>query len=152
MAELISRQEHDVEVDFWGFALQDADDRQVPVRFPEGFQRGTFLAAHPGRLDFTSAAHTHTASFTVEVWNAEPPIPSGDWEATATADVFTSSGQLRARSVAGGPMPDRIPLADHASNWSVRVVCTGRQAVAEHDEEDLPDGIEQYIAQFWPAP
>ncbi|MGW7202680.1 hypothetical protein [Streptomyces sp. NPDC054837] len=151
MAELASRGEYDVDVDFGGFALQDADDRHVPVRFPEGFQRGAFLAALPGRLDFTSAAHTHTVAFTVEVWNAEPPLPQGDWEATATVATFTSSGQLRARSVAGGPMPDRIPLAEHPSTWSVRVVCTGRAAMAEHDEEDLAEGIEQYLAQFWPA-
>ncbi|MFJ2238189.1 hypothetical protein [Streptomyces sp. NPDC087859] len=109
MAELTSRREYDVDVDFGGFALQDADDRHVPVRFPEGFQRGTLLAALP------------------------------------------SSGQLRQRSVAGGPMPDRIPLADHSSTWSVRVVCTGRAAMAEYDEEDLAEGIEQYLAQFWPA-
>ncbi|MEU5322800.1 hypothetical protein AB0G67_39530 [Streptomyces sp. NPDC021056] len=149
MAELTSRRKYDV--DFGGFALQDADDRHVPVRFPEGFQRGALLAALPGRLDFTSAAHTHTVAFTVEVWDAEPPLPLGDWEAAATVDTFTSSGQLRARSVAGGPMPDRIPLADHSSTWSVRVVCTGRAAMAEHDEEDLAEGIEQYLARFWPA-
>lgn len=106
MAELISRHEYDVDVDFGGFALQDAGDRQVPARFPEGIQRGTFPAAHPGRLDFTSAGHTHTEAFTVEVWDAEPPVPPRTWEATATAGVFTSS--------------ERIPFPAHPGNWSVR--------------------------------
>ncbi|MFJ5530309.1 hypothetical protein [Streptomyces sp. NPDC093261] len=62
MAELVSRQEYPVEVDHGGFALQDWDDRQVPVQFPDGFQHGAFLAAHPGRLDFTSAGHAHRCS------------------------------------------------------------------------------------------
>ncbi|MGV9567298.1 hypothetical protein [Streptomyces sp. NPDC003480] len=150
MAELVSRQEYPVEVDHGGFALQDWDDRQVPVQFPEGFQHGVFLAAHPGRLDFTSAGHTHTAALAVEVWDAEPPVPSGTWEEIATARIFCSSGRLEARSMTAGPMLDEIQLSDGPGAWSVRVVCTGREALAELAEEGAVDGVECYVAQFWP--
>lgn len=37
MARLIRRQEYPVKVDYGGWALQDFDDTQVPVLFPEGF-------------------------------------------------------------------------------------------------------------------
>ncbi|GGR08958.1 hypothetical protein GCM10010280_65960 [Streptomyces pilosus] len=50
---------------------QDFDDSQVPVLFPEGFESGPCLTAHPGRRDFYSAGPTHTASLTVEVWDGE---------------------------------------------------------------------------------
>ncbi|MER6129828.1 hypothetical protein ABT173_46195 [Streptomyces sp. NPDC001795] len=151
MAELVSRREYPVHVDHGGFALQDWADGRVPVRFPEGFQHGVFLAAHPGRLDFTSAGHTHTASLDVEVWDAEPPVPSGIWEESATASIFCSSGMLRATSMTAGPMLDEIPLSDGPGTWSVRVVCTGREALARLAEEGAVEGVERYVAQFWPG-
>lgn len=67
-----------MEVDHGGFALQDWDERQMLVQFPDGFQHGVFPASHPGRLDFTSAGYTHTAALAVEVWDAEPAVPSGN--------------------------------------------------------------------------
>ncbi|MEV6839058.1 hypothetical protein AB0N17_31870 [Streptomyces sp. NPDC051133] len=150
MAELVSRQQYPVDVDHGGFALEDADDRHVPVRFPEGFEPDAFLSAHPGRLDFTSAGHTHTADVTVEVWDAEPSVPSGAWEESAATRLSCSSGELRARSITGGPMPELIPLSDGPGTWYVRVVCTGRRELAALAEEGAVDGVERYVAQFWP--
>ncbi|MGV9243126.1 hypothetical protein [Streptomyces sp. NPDC003710] len=151
MAELVSRREYPVEVDHGAFALEDWDDRQVPVPFPEGFDHGVFLAVRPGRLDFTSAGHTHLAALAVEVWDAEPPVPSGKWEESAIASIFCSSGRLQARSMTAGPMLEEIQLSDGPGNWSVRVVCAGREALAELAEEGAVEGVERYVAQFWPA-
>lgn len=150
MADLISRREYPVLVDYGGWALQDVDDSQVPVLFPENWEHGPFLSAHPGRLDFTSAGHTHEAALTVEVWSGEPPVPPGDWEETATAAVRCSSGKLRARGVAGGPMQEEIELSAGPQSWAVRVVCAGRAAVAEQSVAGVPEGVERYTAQFWP--
>jgi hypothetical protein len=47
VASLIGRQEHAVNVDYHGWALQDFDDAQVPVLFPEGFETGTFPYCSP---------------------------------------------------------------------------------------------------------
>ncbi|MEU3923048.1 hypothetical protein [Streptomyces sp. NPDC029004] len=55
MARLVSRQDLDVDVDFYGWCLEDVDDSMVPVFFPEGFERGAFLTAHEGRLDSSLA-------------------------------------------------------------------------------------------------
>ncbi|MGW0538110.1 hypothetical protein [Streptomyces sp. NPDC003032] len=151
MAEMISCEEVPVEIDFYGLYLQDWDDSQVAVPFPEGWEAGPFLRARPGRLDITSGGHTHTAGLTVEVWDAEPPAPSGDWEETALTEISTASGQLEVGGVAGGPMPDPIQLSDRAGVWSVRVACRGRTEVAEQARRGVPDGVvERYVFQFWP--
>lgn len=77
MAELLSCKEVPVEVDFYGLYLQDWDDSQVPVLFPEGWEAGPFLRARQGRLDITSGGHSHTAGLTTEEWDAEPPSLQG---------------------------------------------------------------------------
>ncbi|MER8220759.1 hypothetical protein ABTZ58_09240 [Streptomyces sp. NPDC094143] len=151
MAELIRCQDYPVSVDYGGWALQDFDDSQVPVLFPEGYESGVFLTAHPGRLDFHSAGHTHTASVTVEIWDGEPPVPAGKWDEIALAGIACSSGKLRARGMAAGPMPEAIELSDGPGVWAVRVVCTGREAVAAQTQHGVVHGVERYIAQFWPG-
>ncbi|MFJ2819407.1 hypothetical protein [Streptomyces sp. NPDC087294] len=150
MPQLISRQEFPVMVDFNGWALQDWDDTQVPVLFPEGFEYGPFLGAYPGRLDFSSAGHTHTASLTVEVWDSVPDVPPGEWDESAEASVFCASGKMRARAVAGGPMPEQIVLSSDPCWWNVRVLCAGRQEVAEQAQQGAVHGVERYTAQFSP--
>lgn len=150
MAGLIACQDYSVDVDFSGWALQDFDDSQVPVLFPEGFEADAFLTAHRGRLDFHSAGHTHTASLSVEVWDVEPEPPEGVWEETATASIVCASGRLRATGVAGGPMPWVIDLSDGPGVWMVRVVCSGRAQVAAQAPHGVVHGVERYVAQFWP--
>ncbi|MFD9904496.1 hypothetical protein [Streptomyces sp. NPDC059063] len=150
MAELISREEVPVEVDFYGLALEDWDDSQVPIPFPEDWEQGPFLTAHPGRLSFTSAGHTHTASVTIEVWGQEPAAPPGDWEESALTEIACSSGKLQARGLAGGPMPDPIHLSDEAGTWTVRAVCRGRTDVEVQSRDEAVEGVEQYVLQFWP--
>ncbi|MFH9069719.1 hypothetical protein [Streptomyces alboflavus] len=150
MAELISREEVPVEVDYYGLALEDWDDSQVPVPFPEGWEAGPFLQARTGRLDFTSAGHTHTATMTIEVWDQEPAAPPGDWEESALAQITSTSGQLRASAVASGPMLDPIHLSDGAGSWTVRAVCRGRADVEVQARDEAVEGVEQYLLQFWP--
>lgn len=151
MVKLVKRQELPVEVDFHGWALQDWDDAQVPSTFPDGFDGESFLTPFPGRLDFSSAGHTHTAHLTVEVWDDQPPQPEGNWEETAESDITCASGRLRAWAVAGGPMPEIIELSDQSGRWAVRAACTGRQEVAELTQSSVPEGVERYIVQFWPT-
>ncbi|MFD5704208.1 hypothetical protein [Streptomyces lasiicapitis] len=151
MAKLISREEVPVEVDFYGLYLQDWDDSQVPVPFPQRWEAGPFLSARPGRLDFTSGGHTHTAGLTVEVWDTEPSAPVGDWEESVLTEITSASGQLEVGGVAGGPMPEPIRLSDQAHTWRVRVVCAGRAEVAEQTRLGVPeDVVERYVFQFWP--
>ncbi|MFF3663688.1 hypothetical protein [Streptomyces olivochromogenes] len=154
MAELIQHQKLYVEVDFYGFALQDLDDAQVPLEYPEGREvGGAFLTAHEGRLDIESAGHTHTAAMTAEVWDGEPAAADdrGDWEEKAEAQLHSPSGELGLWSVAAGPMDTYIHLSDTDAMWQVRVYCDGRSEVARLAREAVPEGVERYLVQFWPA-
>lgn len=150
MAELISREEVPVDIDYYGLYLQDWDDSQVPVPFPKEWEAGPFLTSRAGRLDFTSAAHTHTAALTVEVWDQEPAAPPGEWEQTALTEITCASGELEAGGVTSGPMPDPIHLSDQTGTWTVRISCTGRAEVAELARHEAVEGVERYVFQFWP--
>ncbi|MEU6825448.1 hypothetical protein ABZ921_32935 [Streptomyces atriruber] len=150
MPDLVSREEVPVRVDFYGFALQDFDDTQVPLLFPEGFEKGPFLTEHQGRLDFTSGGHTHTATLVIEVWNAEPSAPAGEWEECAMAEISCTSGQLEATGVAGGPMPEPIRLSKQGQDWKMRAVSSGRAEVKVQAQHGVPHGVERYVLQFWP--
>ncbi|MFI6639090.1 hypothetical protein [Streptomyces sp. NPDC050504] len=65
MAELNARFDIDVYVEFYSFALQEEDDLEVSVPFPDGrdnFSDPPFLTAFEKRLDFASGGHTHGAA------------------------------------------------------------------------------------------
>ncbi|GHC73197.1 hypothetical protein [Streptomyces flavofungini] len=149
MAELISREGVPVEVDYYGLAVEDWDDSQIPVPFPEDWEQGPFLTTHPGRLSFTSAGHTHTATMTFEVWDQEAPEPPGDWEESALTELACTSGKLQARGLASGPWPDPVRLSDKPGTWTVRVVCGGRADVAAQAQDEAVEAVEQYLLQFW---
>ncbi|MGR8007636.1 hypothetical protein [Streptomyces hypolithicus] len=153
MARLVGRQDVDIEVDFYGWCLQDVDDAVVPVPFPDGFEGEVFLAAHEGRLDFASAGHTHTAALTAEVWDNEPveARAGGGWDEVAESVISCRSGELAVWAVAGGPMPTYVHLSDHGARWRVRAHCRGREEVRRLAREGVPEGLERYLVQFWPA-
>ncbi|GAA2932861.1 hypothetical protein [Streptomyces enissocaesilis] len=152
MAGLVQQQELSVEVDFFGFGFQEVDDRFVPVGYPEGRVPEAFLTEHPGRIDVESGGHTHTASLTVEVWDAEPPFAEGRevWEEQGEARIHSASGELALWAVAG-PMPEYVKLPNAGRQWRVRVYCAGREEVRRLAEESVPEGVERYLAQFWPV-
>lgn len=142
MARLVSRQDLDVEVDFYGWCLQDVDDSMVPVTFPEGFEGGAFLTALEGRLDFAGAGHTHTAALAAEVWDGAPAAAGrGDgWDEVAESRIFCCSGELAVWAVAGGPMPAYVQLSDQSAGWRVRAHCRGREAVRQLAPRGRPRG------------
>ncbi|MFJ8602293.1 hypothetical protein ACWEQC_21505 [Streptomyces shenzhenensis] len=137
-------------VDYYGLSMQDADDAWLPAMFPEGFTAGDFGTEHPGRVDVTTAAHTQTIGFTAQVWEQEPPTLEGVWDKTAVARIECRSGVVRLWSMSGPGLEDiRLPSA--STMWSVRIYCTGREDAARAGRDGVPDGIERYVAQFWPA-
>lgn len=59
MAGPVMKQRGPVEVEFFGFCLQERDAAAVPVQFSEGWDtEGGFLTAREGGLDVKSAGHT----------------------------------------------------------------------------------------------
>jgi hypothetical protein len=153
VAELVRKQHVDAYVGFHAFGLQESDDADLPVPFPDDFDFDAFLSTHPGRLDITSGGHTHTAAVAVEVWDGPPAAtdPAG-WDEQAEADFASTSGEVAVWSMHTGRSDALITLADVGGSWRVRVSCAGRAAAAALSEgEGTGHDVERYLVQFWPA-
>ncbi len=149
----VSRDEVHVHVDFYGWALQEADDSLIPARYPSGKDdsKSRLVTPRSGRLDIASAGHTHTAFLAAEVWESEPPRDEGEkWDACEDARIFSHTGRL-AVCVTTTKQLDRITLGRPETTWHARVYCTGRDEVFRLAQLDVPEGIERYLVQFWPA-
>ncbi|MFI1472228.1 hypothetical protein [Streptomyces wuyuanensis] len=153
MAQLVRQQQVDAYVGYHAFGLQESDDADLPVPFPDEFDFGAFLSARPGRLDITSGGHTHTAMVNVEVWDGAPaPQDPAGWDEQAETDFESTSGQLAVWSMHTGRMDPVITLAQSGGSWRVRVCCAGRaEAAALSKGEGTGVGLERYLLQFWPA-
>ncbi|MFI8942737.1 hypothetical protein [Streptomyces syringium] len=152
MPTLLRKQTLHVHVDFYGFGLQDTDDSLVPDPYPDGREdAASFLTAHEGRIDIESAGHTHTAALTAETWDAEPPEDrSIAWDVRQDAEILSPSGELEIRTVAGAH-DEYLELGTPGALWKLRVYCAGREEVARLAQQGVPEGVERYLAQFWPA-
>lgn len=58
------------------------------------------------------------------------------------------SGVLDVWGVTGGEAGDPVVLS-HPGSWRVRLRSKGRVGMAQHG---VPEGVEKYLAQFWPSP
>ncbi|PJE97221.1 hypothetical protein CUT44_13695 [Streptomyces carminius] len=150
------RQEIEVLVDFHGFALQEADDIQVPLPFPEGRTESSepaFLVPYEMRLDIHSAGHTHTAVLVAEVWDDQPPPDTnedGEWEAWGEAEIFSPTGRLSLEVIAGSAR-QILELGARGRRWKVQVFSAGRSQTARLATVGVPRRIERYTVRFWPA-
>lgn len=153
MAELVRQRHVDAYVGFHAFGLQESDDADLPVPFPDDFDFDAFLSTHPGRLDITSGGHTHTAAVSVEVWDGPPPQQDPScWDEQAEADFISTSGRIAVWSMHTGRTDALITLAESGGSWRVHVSCAGRAAAAALSEgEGTGHGVERYLVRFWPA-
>ncbi|MEU7213874.1 hypothetical protein AB0B06_36470 [Streptomyces sp. NPDC044989] len=143
---LLTMQHLDAEVCFYGLWMQDA-----AVSFDdEPAQDAPFGSVSGARLVMHSAGHTHTAGLRAEVWGDVPPQLPGPWEQQAEARVDVPSGRLQLWTYTAMTM-DEIALGVTCGTWRVRVYVTGRGRVRELAQHDVPEGVEQYVVQFWPA-
>lgn len=146
--EPVRADEFKVRVVSHGWCVQESDEALVPVPFPDDSPAGGFLAQFERRLDFCSAGHTHYAVVTVEHWGAEPePDRRTVWDEVAEAVFVSASGVAAIWS--DGRHHELTLLAP--GTWRVRAYCAGRAEVAQADDaDDVADGIEVYVLQFWP--
>ncbi|THA77730.1 hypothetical protein E6R60_09480 [Streptomyces sp. A0642] len=150
MAQVVRRQRVSAYVGYHAFGLQESNDGDLPVPFPDAFQRNALISTHPGRLDITSGGHTHTATVDVEVWDAAPPQDPVGWDEQGEGDFESASGQVAVWSTHTGRTDDVIRLADTGGSWRVRVSCVGRaEAAALAEGEGTGFGVERYLIQFW---
>ncbi|MFI5942779.1 hypothetical protein ACIBCB_21330 [Streptomyces uncialis] len=149
---MLSVQEVEPEVDFYGLCLQDSDLAKVPMPYPGGRVMEGFVTAHPGRIDIGSAGHTHTAVMGVQVWDGEPPADtSRAWDEQGEADLRCETGSVQVWGVTCGPIPEEVALGAPGRDWRVRIHCSGRREVAGvTEEEGLAEGLERYLVQLWP--
>ncbi|MGW0885755.1 hypothetical protein [Streptomyces sp. NPDC002671] len=134
---VLVRQDVQVHVDFYGFALQEHDDMAAPVPYPEEraeSDEGLFLTTHEMRVDIESGEDHR------EAWEA----PGGE------AEICSTTGRLSIEAC-GGPMAESLELGSPGTLWKIRVYCTGRAEVARLAHLEVPRGIERYVVQFWPA-
>ncbi|MEV6757103.1 hypothetical protein [Streptomyces sp. NPDC051214] len=152
MAELVRVQRLYVLVDSFAFSFQEFWDADLPIEFPDAFSADAFVNAFPGRVDFCSAGHTHTAAVTVQVWDADPPVEDGvAWEVRGEVGFESVSGDVAVWTPSLGRTDDLIELGGKG-RWWVRAHCTGRAEVAELRESPEPVvGVERYLVQFFPA-
>ncbi|WP_432066869.1 hypothetical protein [Streptomyces sp. C10-9-1] len=153
MARLVRRQRVSAYVGYHVFGLQDSDDGELPVPFPDDVDASAFLGVHPGRLDITSGGHTHTATVDVEVWDGAPPAQDAvAWDEQGEATVESPSGELAVWSLHSGRMDGVITLGTAGGSWRVRVGCVGRAAAAALSVgTGTGTGVERYLLQFWPC-
>lgn len=153
MAQLVRQQRVNADVGYHAFALQESDDGELPVPFPDDYEGGVFLNGFPGRLDFYSGGHTHTATVTVEVWDGPPPEEDpADWDEQAELAFESTSGQVAVWSGHTGRQDDIIVLGDSGGSWRARVSCAGRaEAAALSEGEGIGRGVERYLIRLWPA-
>ncbi|MEU5919755.1 hypothetical protein [Streptomyces sp. NPDC047141] len=151
-AALVGEQVLEPEVDFYGLCLQDADLSLVPDPYPAVRLMEGFVHAMPGRVDIESAAHTHTAVMTAQVWDAETPADATRvWGEQAEITVRCRTGNLQVWGVTCGPIAQEIELGSPDTEWNVRVSSAGRAEAAKAvDDEGVAEGIETYLVQFWP--
>ncbi|MBH1938967.1 hypothetical protein I5Q34_32700 [Streptomyces sp. AV19] len=150
MARRLTRQEFEINVTFHSFGLQETDESNVPVSYPDDPpEYGQFLHVRPGRLDFFSGGHTHAAHAIVEVWDGAPTAEeAGRWEDQAEDTLTTVGGELIFWDM--GKTEDVVQLGETGGTWGVRVASSGRSEVAELEEQgEDADGVEQYLLQFW---
>ncbi|MCQ4043784.1 hypothetical protein ACFOSC_26430 [Streptantibioticus rubrisoli] len=152
MADLRSKQEFEVGVEFYSFALQEADDSLVPVAYPErASDADEFVSFFQGRVDIRSGGHTHTATLAAEVWDAAPPEDhSRDWEVKGEGEIASQTGELSICEMGGSP-GNYIQLGETETRWKLRVYCSGRTAVRDLAQVEVPSYVEHYLVQLWPA-
>ncbi|WP_051856670.1 hypothetical protein [Streptomyces sp. NRRL B-1347] len=145
---LLHREQFPVQIERFLLWLQEAGEDAIDD-WPE--DADGLVSAQHGRVDIKSGGHTHTAAFTVEVWDSPPePDPNASWEATGEAELESPTGQLQFHT-AGGPDETVIALGVRDQRWRVRAHVVGQEQVAALAEQGVPHGVERFLLQFWPV-
>lgn len=153
MATLQRQTDMEVFVEFFGFCFQESDDEELEELYPEGVVVGEeyFMIPRSCRVDIRSAGHTQTITLATQVWDGPPePDKSRAWEAEGEEEIYSPSGELAVCTFAGME-EEYVELGASERRWRLRLYSTGRSEAARLATQGVPHGVEQYLAQFWPA-
>ncbi len=138
LAQLVRQQRVNAHVEYHSFALQESHDGDLPVPFPDDYEQDVFLNGFPGRLDFYSGGHTHTATVIVEVWDGPPPAREASaWDEQGEAEFESASGEVAVWSGSVG-RTETFALGSPGP-WHVRAYCVGRAEAAALSEGEGTD-------------
>lgn len=112
-----------------------------------GQSNGLCGAAMPGILFLITGLHTGEVGFTVELYDAPPPIDD-NWQEIVEAS-FRPTGEA---ALVGWAGEQHWPLDLTEVSYRVRYCATGMDEARELDTrmEDEPE-VDRYLLQFWPA-
>ncbi len=148
-----SRCKETVDVLYSFFYLQDGgqtwlDDDSLPPSPAEGDE---LTATGKDWVSIVSEAQDHVAGIQLEAWATEPPRQD-DWEISEDFQVVWSTGEIAPVAVTMGPSEEEI-IVGPPGTYAGRVYSRGREDTRNAREAglEIPDGLEQYLVQFWPA-
>ncbi|WP_042377961.1 hypothetical protein [Streptacidiphilus melanogenes] len=136
--------EFDVPVSYYTFAVQDV--AEVGECFPAGLvglDAAAFVEVRPGRLDVTTAVHTHQVALIVDFLSATPtPAIEEQVEARASGTLTLPSGELAVWEMTGRtPLSFRLPQG--SGTYGFDAVSRGPKAARQEElegEGGLVDG------------
>ncbi|MCF3106950.1 hypothetical protein IPZ58_36120 [Streptomyces roseoverticillatus] len=103
------------------------------------------------RIDLGSAGHTHTASLSVEIWDARPD--SGlrqEWDEVAESTIETITGDLALWDT--GPQQGVGISLGQPGHWGIRAASAGRAKAQQQTRLiGAVHGVERWLLQFWPV-
>ena len=99
-----------------------------------------------------SAAEDEVAAVRLESWTDEPPTPGDEWAEVDEVTLALSSGRVGWWTLTGGPASEAFTVGPPGV-YRLRVFVRGAEEVLRlrHEDEEIPDGTEQWLCQFSPA-
>ncbi|MEU8136531.1 hypothetical protein [Streptodolium elevatio] len=126
-------------------------DADYPVQGDE-ILIGAVASVKPSALALLSAGNDFYPAVRLELWDGQPVLPPGRWDAVETTNLTLLHGKIRLANSVG--MQYLEPgFAIPPGNYAVRVCCRGRER-APHGEE-IPQHVpldpqEHWLIQFSP--
>lgn len=148
-------------VEYSQFYLVEEDSRagRMELTVPDGER---WLTTGTGWMVFLSGSSDHYPAVRIEVWSQEPPAEPEPWERAEETTVETTVEDVRLRALTMQPSEELLEIGP-PGHYHVRASCRGRSDVRRavedafvraHEEGRpvvLPEGVERYLIQFWPA-
>jgi hypothetical protein len=125
-------------------AADDDSDNPYLAALDDAVESGRFVGTRPGLIDvMTPGQWNFQTPMRLEVWSAEPPDDSQDWDHEVDVDLDVPDGHLIFEASGGGPA---IPASIPPGSYRVRV--------SGHGFTDLgaagAEGGDHYRLRMWP--
>lgn len=149
-------------VEYSQFYLVEEDSQagRMELTVPKGER---WLTTGTGWIVFLSGSSDHCPAVRIEAWVQEPTTDPASWDEVTETTLETTAEDMRLRALTMQPSEELIEIGP-PGRYHVRAHRRGssgvRRAVEDafiraHEQGKpvvLPEGVEQYLIQFWPNP